>query len=627
MPPAIAKPIFGVIARTQSGRDHLSAIDLQPWVSRWISTPDPQAWWINTKDGVAIFHPDMQMNGNQPGEESCISIRGSVIADRINPPRRLPPSVQADGLSLLLGNLIERGLSTLRDLRGQFSIVYWDGERRMLCIARDHLGQRCMYTRTDPNYILFCSELGPLLQSPAFGTQLNEEAAYGYLAFGMPPNGQTLAKNVDRIPAAHALCWEANTPVQVRRYWTPLHPEAAHEASPEFVAQCREQLELSIVRKLSGTDDQGLFLSGGVDSTFIAATARKNGATLQSFTSAFDEKYGINETEYASGVAQWLNFPNYVIPVAPKQALDTINDVVLAAAEPCSAWASVTHFHIQASAQQMRIRTMFSGLGADEIFGGYDHFRGYYARYCRYTVSHPAPAGMDPFNALLMDESRSASRVLYPGVARLFDDASLQKSLTAPFGKWHYASYLREFYRECRRIKPEANVMEMMVAHECQHRIPDLLHANFDPISRRIGIENIYPFLDPDLIQLVCGLSVTSRYRTPSGQFSLRLRELMPRFKYAMMKIAEDRVPAAILERPRSSYTAPFGQWLFHPDFSNPLLDKLQRSRFWDSGIVNKDYMREILAKVVPGPNPWVFQMWGLLTLAGWYDKFVEGGK
>lgn len=137
-------------------------------------------------------------------------------------------------------------------------------------------------------------------------------------------------------------------------------------------------------------------------------------------------------------------------------------------------------------------------------------------------------------------------------------------------------------------------------------------------------MEISYPFLDPDVVELVAGLSVVSRYRTPSGEFSLRLRDLMPGFKYAMMKVAEDRVPEIIRKRPRKSYTAPFGQWLFDPSFSNTVLARMQQSRFWERNIVDKNYIPEILAKVVPGPNPWVFQLWGLLTLTAWYDRFVE---
>jgi hypothetical protein len=132
-----------------------------------------------------------------------------------------------------------------------------------------------------------------------------------------------------------------------------------------------------------------------------------------------------------------------------------------------------------------------------------------------------------------------------------------------------------------------------------------------------------YPYLDPDLVKLVCGLSVESRYRTPAGRFSLRLRALHPRYKHAMLQVAADRVPRLIRERTRKSFTAPFGAWLQHPRFGPPVIARLRRSRFWERGIVRREWLDEVLARSGPAPSPWVFQLWALVTLAGWYDRYV----
>jgi len=125
-------------------------------------------------------------------------------------------------------------------------------------------------------------------------------------------------------------------------------------------------------------------------------------------------------------------------------------------------------------------------------------------------------------------------------------------------------------------------------------------------------------------VQLAAGLAVESRYRTPSGQFSLRLKALHPRFKHAMMLVAENRVPDPIRLRPRKSFTAPFGGWLFDREFGQPIIARLPRSNFWNTNIVRREWLDVVLKQALPGPSPWVFQLWALLTLAGWYDRFVE---
>ena len=348
------------------------------------------------------------------------------------------------------------------------------------------------------------------------------------------------------------------------------------------------------------------------------------GSGVRAFTAAFVPGYGMNETEYATAVADWLQLPHQVVTLSARDALDILDGIVLMAAEPCAAWATVTYVQVLAAARASGVTSVLSGLGADEIFGGYDHFRGYYARFIRYLRQHPPPSGAGPFDRLLMAETQEARRVLYPGVARFFDDAALREALASGFRDWRYASRLRSFYRECQQLKGEAHAIEMMVAHECQHRIPDLLHANFEPVARRFGLEMQYPFLEPDVVRLAAGLSAESRYRTPNGRFSLRRQALHPRFKHAMLKMAADRVPEAIRERPRKSLTAPFGGWMADPEFAGPVIERVRSSTFWDADIVRKEWLDVILANLEPRPSPWVFQLWALVTLTGWWDRFAD---
>jgi len=509
-------------------------------------------------------------------------------------------------------------------MRGQFALASWNGSDKRLTLARDHLGHRSMFFLTQPDVVVFCSELAPLLRSVPSGCELDLESAYWYLAFGMPAPGRTLARGIQRVPAAHAAVLEHGRAVSFQRYWTPLSPGAARDAAPEVVENIRTALARAIGDSLQSEEQQGVLLSGGVDSTFLASTLAANRVRPVAFTSSFESRHGMNEEEYASAVAGWLSLPHHVVSLEAAEALELLDTVVLTAAEPCSAWATLTHFKLLSAALQTGVCQLYSGLGADEIFGGYDHMRGYYSRFLRWKKAARLPVALDPFDALLLEEKQSTRRTLYPGIARFFRDSDLRRALHEPYCKWQYAPALRAFYRECRQMKPEAEMAEVMVAHECQHRIPDLLLANFEGVSRRSGVEVAYPFLNPDVVELAAGLSIENRYRTASGKFSLELKRLNPRFKYAMMRVAEDRVPPEILQRPRKSYTAPFGGWFFDPDFAAPVLQRLRRSRLWDAGFIRAEWLDEILARVVPGPNPWVFQLWALLTLGGWYDRFVE---
>jgi asparagine synthase (glutamine-hydrolysing) len=621
-------PIFGAIAQTERARHSLTPENLRRWTQGWTDPADPAEWWISQQDGIALFRPEVVLDRGD-GVQAVLGIRGAVqCGGRQQPPDAwpgVPPS--ATGTETVLYDLLDRDTAAIAALRGQFALAFWDGRRRRLLLSRDHLGQRAMFIRRDQGLTIFCSELAPLLATGQSSCTMDAEAMLWYLAFGMPPPGRTLVAGVDRIPAAHALSFEPGNPLVMIRYWTPLTAEAPHDADDHVVAALRAAVGQSVARTVADHQEVGLLLSGGVDSTYLASTAVGMGSTVRAFTGAFTPDYGLNETEYATAVADWLQLSHQVVTLSARDALQIMDDIVLHAAEPCSAWATVTYVQILAAARQTGVTSVLSGLGADEIFGGYDHFRGYYSRFIRYSRQHPPPSGAGPFDSLLTAEAQSARRVLYPGVARFFDDTALRSALTSGFRDWHYASRLRSFYRDCQQLKPEAHAMEMMVAHECQHRIPDLLHANFEPVARRFGLEMHYPFLDPDVVVLAAGLSAESRYRTSKGQFSLRRQALHPRFKHVMLQMSADRVPEVIRERPRKSLTAPFGGWMTDPAFARPVLDRLHGSSFWDAGVLKKEWLDVIVANLEPRPSPWVFQLWALVTLVGWWDRFADPAR
>ncbi|HEX8500611.1 MAG TPA: asparagine synthase-related protein [Pyrinomonadaceae bacterium] len=619
------------MARTERGRQQLSAERLAPWVSRWLDAPDPFAWWVDADAGVALFAPQAVGLHRATGGGAALAWRGVVRPGaRAGAPEGWASDEDASGdSSRILYDLLERDAAAVRDLRGQFTLACWDGRRRRLLLARDHLGQQSMFWRTEEHLLLFCSELAPLAQTERDACRLDLEAAYWYLSFGMPPPGRTLARGVERLPAAHLLCCEPRQEPQLLRYWTPLSAEGGRTASPATADLIQRTLDESIAAHRAREGAQGLFLSGGTDSTYLAATASSlAGAPLTAFTSAFEEGFGMNDdARYAASVSEWLGLPHRVAPLYAAEALEVLEEVVLTADEPCAAWASMTHFRLLRGAREQGVTRMLSGLGADEVFGGYEHFHTYYVRLLESAEREPAAAGVDEFERVLLREDDEQARgALYPGIARFFDEQALRGALSDPFASWGYASRLRAFYRECRRLKPAADPVEMMVAHECQHRIPDLLFANFESISRRAGVEVSYPWLDPDVVQVAAGLDLLSRYRTPDGRFSRDVNELVPGFKHALMMVYERKVPEAVLRRPIKTFTAPFGAWLSDERFAGAVRARLSRSRFGELGFLRRGWLEDVWARLSPGAQEGkgAFRLWAILTLVGWYDRFVD---
>jgi asparagine synthase (glutamine-hydrolysing) len=630
-----AVPIFGAFARTARGRRDLTSATLRPWVATWLRDDAPDDFWIDAEAGVCLLRPERRLVDAAspeavPATDAVLAIRGSVrMSDALRTrPDRSPFSAAPQGddaATHLLHALIAHEDDTLADLNGAFAIAVWDGRRRRLLLARDQLGQRSIFWRHVGDLVLFCSELRPLLGQRPGGCDLDHEATFWYLAFGMPPPGGTLARDVFTLPAAHVLVWRTGEAPQIRRYWSPLTADAPRRATPEVVDELHHALTCAVRDCVTPDRPFGLLLSGGIDSSYLAANLTAQGLRPSlALTGDFEERHGLNEAPYAKAVADWLGITHQPVILTAREALDRLRTTVLEAAAPVPAWAALTHAHLLERAARHGVDHLVSGLGADEIFGGYDHYRGYYARFVRYQRQRPTPRGVGAITALLLTEDQYTRRVLYPGVARFFDDRALRHGLRPPYRRWQYASPLRAFYREAVRLKPDAEMMELMIAHECQHRIPEILFSSFEPSSRATGVDVSYPFLSPRLVQRVAGLCIEDRYRTPAGTFSLQLRALDPRFKHAMLLIARRLLPEEVLTRPRKSFSAPFGGWLFDEAFGAAVLADLRRSRFWTRGLVDPAWLDTIVRHVVPGPNRWVFQLWALVTLAGWYDRYVE---
>ena len=159
----------------------------------------------------------------------------------------------------------------------------------------------------------------------------------------------------------------------------------------------------------------------------------------------------------------------------------------------------------------------------------------------------------------------------------------------------------------------------MAVAHECEHRIPDLLFVNFEPIARGHGVYTSYPFLDLDVLPLACGLGATERFEH-IGKRWLNKRLLR--------EIAARELPSVIMDRPLASYGAPVALWLTTPAIARPMLARLRRSRLWDLGLIRRAWLPRLEAalarELTTGKAGAECQrVWALITLAAWYDRWV----
>jgi asparagine synthase (glutamine-hydrolysing) len=604
--------IYGLMSKTRNGLERLKR-----GLGEILPDTFPRQvkyWWCNPQEGFAMYRPKL-FESRDSGRTSALSVAGNFYSQQgANPP----------GIEMALCNLLNRGISKLQDVAGEFSLAFWNSETEELVLARDPLGQRTLFVREDTDFFLYCSDLEPLLSDPMFHCQLDFESAFQYLAFGQPVAGKTLAQGISRVQAAHVTLWKRDRPLFSHRYYSPLSHDSRKvldDASRRGIA-CT--LDAAIETRIA-TGKQALLLSGGVDSSYLAASivAQIKPQRLEAYTISFDDLPEANETEYAALVSKRLGIRHHVVPLNVGQATAHLREL-LKASEPFSAWATITHRHLLTQIRRGGFTHLFSGLGADEVFGGYSTYLKYYKLARFHRSSWQVPSLVDATDGLLWNPTTSRCRV-FPGIARFFDDASLRKALHPPFNSWNFITRDIEFHRECRRLKSDAHTFELMVAQECQHRIPDLLLTNFEMIARATGMRTVYPFLDPEVVRLAAGLGASERFCLENNKW---------RNKMALRRIAATRVPDVVLQRTPVSYNAPFLSWMEAPLFAKEVLERLRGSGLWHTGFIKHVWLDHVLGEVArcfqktnKARLQYVYQLWALLTLTSWYDCWIHEAR
>lgn len=598
-PPAL----YAIVARTQAGKARIAAglAGLLP-----TSFPAVDFAWRCLPDAGLAMHAPQVVERQADGVLSLLCLRGTLYGET------------ADTLQ----SLMARGDRALDTMRGEFAFAFWDGARQQLLLARDHMGQRSLFVREDRDFYLICSELAPLLADPAFDCRLDIESAVHYLQFGQPAPGRTLARQVTRVPAAHLLRWNGVGPMLRQRYFTPIGFDEKkvidNDDDRDRIAQALDQ---AIVSRIT-PERQGILLSGGVDSSYIAVTAAQQagGSHFDAYTVAFSAPFKHNEGQYARIVTEAHGIRHHDIPFDTAQAHAAL-EVVLDAAEPCSAWASMTHHHLLSQIGRDGHGSLLSGLGSDEVFGGYWKYFQAYARQRRHELSWPVGDRVAATDGLMWSPGAARAK-LFAGIPRFFPDQALRAALHEPYRSWNHGAHLVEFYRECRRLKHDAHLFELMVAHECQHRIPELLFAGFETLSRQHGIRTAYPFLTPEVVKQACALGATERFWRQNGRW---------RNKRLLRELAGVRVPAEIMARPLHSYTAPIVMWLQDPKFGGTVTARLRDSGLWDTGLIDPQWLATVEREVATHLHAtdtkrfnYVEQLWALLTLAAWHARWVE---
>ena len=510
------------------------------------------------------------------------------------------------------------GRKLLDRITGMFAFALWDHDARELFLARDHLGVKPLYYAWHDGSLVFGSEMKALLPFPGLPRELDFDALALYLECQYIPAPRSIYRAVRKLPAGQWLSLKDGT-LASGSYWRPTYVPKHVFDDNTAIASLDRELQRSIDSMLVADVPLGAFVSGGVDSSLIAAIAmRRTGRPLDTFTLGFVGRDVGSEHAEAEKVAKHIGSRHHCLMLAPDDVLPALDRWVNVFDEPFGDQAALPTMLLAEYARR-EVTVVLTGEGADEVFGGYGNYVKR-LREERITSVLGAPGSPLPWLVSRLPGRLARDRVLkaiaeprsrrYATIPNHFESLLRREYFTPAF---HHAATARiadsaaAFYAEC----DSPSYLDHLLHIDTRLWLPDDLLAKVDRATMAFSLEARVPYLDHHFYGWCARLEPSRKVR---GDARKRL----------LKDLALSYLPAEIVHRPKQGFMMPLERWLaneLQPDIAAALGPQgLQRR-----GIVRPEAIKRLLADHRSGRSNHSMRLWVLLILERWLERYEPG--
>jgi len=492
------------------------------------------------------------------------------------------------------------GADGVARLDGMFGLAIWDERRRRLVLARDRTGEKPLFWTIVGGELRFASEVQALLAFPDQPRRLDPGAADLYAALGYVPAPHTMLAGIRKLPPAHLLEL-VDGQVTVRRYWDPAECAAAPVA-PDAVA-LRDTLLGAVRRQLMSDVALGVFTSGGLDSSWLAAAAKTvlPDERIHTYAVRFLEP-GYDESDFAAIVASRMGTVHHVVPADDAALLRALEIVTDRVAEPIGDPA-VLPTYLLAEAAREHVKVVLSGEGADELLGGYPTYVGH--RVAGWFAALPE-ALRRALAAVVSRQRATPGKVTLEYLAKRFVEAALlpplERHLTW-FGALGPSAAALALATDRLRGFPDDDPLNRMLWLDFLTYLPDNLLVKVDRATMLASIEARAPFLDRAVLELA--LPAPSRHK---------VRGL--RTKAILKEAARGVVPAEVIHRRKRGLSVPVARWLNGP------LASLADRYLGAPRLVARARIAPLLVEHRAGTRNHARALWPLLVAERWAERW-----
>ena len=519
----------------------------------------------------------------------------------------------------------EYGDAMVEHINGMFAFALWDKRNQKLLIARDRFGEKPLYYGVFGGKLIFASEPKVLLENPLVKAEINLDALRQYLSFDYVPAPHSIYKNINKLPAAHFLILEKGE-VKTRRYWNlSFHKNGNTPTVKEAAARLKELLADSVRMRLVSDVPLGVLLSGGVDSSTVAAFAQKfSSEKVKTFSIGFEED-SFDESKFARQVAAHLDTEHYEDKLSVEKAADLISEIGTWLDEPMSDGSLLPTFLLSRFVRKY-VTVALGGDGGDEIFAGYPMYFGH--KMARVYDSIPTILRSSLIEPIVSNLPVSTKNLSFDYKAKRFVAAS-KYDVVARHHSWFgsfsidaqndllsedvLANAAGDIYKDARdllKITDAPTEIERMQFLDMNFYMAEDILTKVDRASMAVSLEVRAPFLDARVAEFAASLPLEYKLKGSKG-------------KYVLKKAVEDLLPKEILRRPKKGFGIPIAEWL--KNRLNPLLhDLLAPDRLKNQGLFNADFVQKLITEHEKNIASNHKQLWALLVFQLWFDNFLD---
>jgi asparagine synthase (glutamine-hydrolysing) len=608
--------------------------------------PDDHGLWSDPDAGIALTQRRLSIVDLSPaGHQPMISADGRyviVFNGEIYNFQDLRPDLEARGsrfrghsdTEVMLEAIAAYGIATtVKRLIGMFAIVVWDRRDRTLTLVRDRLGIKPLYWAKFGGLFLFGSELKALRAYPGWTARIDRGAVGAFMRHNYIPAPHSIYQGVNMLEPGRILTLPWGGEPQIARFWDARAVARAGLADPlrlsdrELTDRLEALLLDSVRRRMVADVPVGAFLSGGIDSSTVAALMQAaNAGPVRTYAIGFDIA-GFNEAPQAAAVARHLGTEHTELTVTSQQALDVIPRLADMYDEPFADSSQIPTYLVSAMTRQ-HVTVALSGDGGDELFAGYNRYQlaqkfwrnlALVPRPLRHAAARlmralpadrwsslfdllphgllPAQAG-DKLHKLASVLALDDVGAIYRRLVTHWEPATIMPGIAEPKGPLWDDTIASDFPGGLERLQYLDQVTYL----------PDDILTKVDRASMAVALEARVPLLDHRVVEFAWRIPRRDLIRNGVSKWPLR-------------QVLYRHVPSELVDRPKMGFGVPLGEWLRGPlrDWAEALLDK---RRLEEAGLVDAATVRRHWQEHLAGQRNWQYLLWDVLMLEAWRERW-----